>query len=113
LLQQKKAFIYLLCIVVDSGQYDFYISIGIEQLLLLQQSLPSGSQSPDVNAGKKSKEQRAECRVLRLITIFFAKWVPVSGCQCREEEKSKEQSAKGRVQSAKSKKTFFQPIKSG
>jgi len=69
--------------------------MGLRQLLLLQQSAPSGFQLPDVNAGKKrrakGKGQRAkgkglsaECRVLRLITIFFAKWVPVCGCQCRK-----------------------------
>jgi len=64
LLQQKKALVCLLCIVVDSGHSSLYISIRFKQLLLLPQSAPSGSQSADVNAGKKrrakGKEQSAE-----------------------------------------------------
>ena len=48
----------LFCVVVDSGHSDLYISMGLKQLLLLLQSAPSGSQSADVNAGKRRKGEK-------------------------------------------------------
>jgi len=56
LLQQKKALVCLHFIVVDSENSSSYNFNRLRQLLLLPQSAPNGSQSPDVNAGKRKRE---------------------------------------------------------